>query len=981
MLWEQYIHNRFSHDKNEKLKKIALNVPALKKWSMKVSLINELMKGNLIEEENLFTALGENSKECEDFKKNPLLSKLVNQEKYFFEHRNIQEYFAATALSKLSSEKMKGFLLIKNAINKTHPSLFNTITFLLNILEDDKYSELVGWLIENEPELLFKADSNRTDRYKVKVFQHYFQSECVEKTFWINSSKTFSTKEIAEFGNCDINFEYLLGYIKNADTHFRVKISALELLGHFNVAPQKIEDLKKTLYSLLLGPENSEMIKSHLLDCIHNLRLCENDEGLLDSIFELFKDETSKQINRALLSLIEEYKNIDRFFWYIKSEYLRDRGFMERKVADDVIRGTSWVLDRLILRFNLSSNFIDLARHSFDEAADSYIDSKYIEEIIDRCCYFENLDSTFLVNLFASFREIKDYHFRETAVKDLIFKSNRISRQNLFEYLTENEDFQTYGYFLAYVTDELTIEIIIDKFFNGTIESANLDFYRNVLGNTNNRKLAEYFNDKMIDKGFDFKEQYLNQNEFEKLVAKSRKRPQENFDILFDKESLLCKIEAIFNRYGGSINPTMIRQITTDWYKENGNAGRIELSYSLLGRIVHNYKLDLNFSDIKHILEKEDILIIKEIKAQIQQLNNSNIFFEINSAHIEFLHQWCMKAKEEIDFTNIIRVVNLNSCNLLGDYYKFKAVLYFVIRFSIEVPQEFLLNSIEFIDINKTVAQDGILSQLLPKIKSQEDINKTIIRNLLNGNIYSLSLNSHIQYALDHKLHESFKKIGEYLMDKNYSFNIERVLKQYIELTNNFELLINLCDDIRSHKCWTSLKLMMELKIQSDFCLQKALLYLDDSSDDENYYFSSALAVLFELNSLHALHYLISFINSGKLPNLQRTSYTSFNIIDNYKTLDKLYDSIYNKNEDKFELSGIKNFMAVYVSNLSEDTAKYLLVQEELASIKSNLEKSSNKELYYINQLIDDSKKGYLISQSKTFSFNEALSKVEQIIN
>ncbi|OUL60511.1 NACHT domain-containing NTPase, partial [Flavobacterium sp. AJR] len=959
VLWEQYIQNRFTHDKNEKLKKITLNIPGLKKWSMKISLISELMKNNIIEEEDLYIALGENTTEYEDFKKNPLLNKLINQEKYFFEHRNIQEYFAATALSKLSSEKIKGFLLIENGINKTHPSLFNTITFLINIVDNDKYTELVSWLIEHEPELLFKADSNRTDRYKVKVFQHYFQSECVDKTYWINSSKTFNTKEIAEFGNCEINFDYLLTFINSVDAHFRVKVSALELLSHFSVSPDRKEDLKKTLYNLLQNSENSEMIKSHILDCIHDLKLCMNDENLLDDIFYLFKNETSKQINRALLSLIEEYQNIDRFFWYIKSEFLRDQGITEREIKDEVIRGTSWVLERIILRFTVSAHFIDLAKYYFDESRENYIDSKYIEEIIERCCYFENLDSNYLVNLFVSFQEIENYYFRETTIKDLILKSNRNSKQNLFEYLTENVDFKIFGYFMASVTDEETIEIVINKFANGIIESSNLDFYRNVLGNTKDRNLAEYFNNEMIERGFEFVEVYLSQNEFDNLKEKFRKRPQEDFDVLFDKELLLSKIQFIFNRYSGSISPTIIRQITTDWYKENGHASRIEISYSLLSRIVHNMQMNLKYTDIERIFIEEDIFIIKEIKAQIQQLNNSNTFFEINISHKRFIYQWCLKAKDEIDFTNIIRIVNFNSLNLLDDYYKLKAILYFVIKFNFNFSEQFLLNSIEFIDINKTVAQDGDLNQLLSRIKSEEAINKRIIENLHNGDLYSLSLNSHIQYALNNNLTESYIKIGEYLVNKNYNYNIEKVLIQYIQLTNDLPLLKNLCDDFNSHKCWTSLKLMMDLKVESDFCLQKALQYLSNAKDDKNYYFSSALSILFELNSINAINYLFLFLDLENVPSLRENSYTSYSAIDNYKSLHKLYEKIYMKNEDKFGLSNMKNFMSTYISNLSANKVNFFLIQEELSLIKSNLKNLSiDSELFYINRLIDDSRKG-----------------------
>ncbi|MFH6948219.1 NACHT domain-containing protein [Flavobacterium sp. FlaQc-51] len=982
VLWEQYINNRFTHDKNDKLKKIALNVPALKKWSMKVSLINELMKSNIIEEEDLYAALGESTKEYEEFTKNPLINKLINEEKFFFEHRNLQEYFAATALSKLSSEKIKRFLYIENGVNKTHPSLFNTITFLINILDKEKYEELVSWLMEDEPELLFKADSDRTQRYKVKVFQDYFHSECVEKTFWINTSRTFTTKEIAEFGNCETNFDHLLVFINDPEAHFRVKVSALELLSHFSVPKNKRESLKKNFYDLLQNSQNSEIVKTHILDCIHDLKLCENDENFLDDIFEIFRNETSKQINRALLSLLEEYQNIDRFFWYIKAEFLRDHGFAERKVADDVMRGTSWALDRLVLRFNEPANFIDLSRYCFDEGGDNYIDSKYIEEIIDRCSYFENLDYNFLVDLFRSFQEIKEYYFRETAIKDLILKSSSISKQNLFEYLTENSNFKIFGYFLASVTDKETIGIVIKKFAHGTIDRAELDSYRNVLGNTQDRKLAEYFNTIMIEKGFEFESIYPNEIEFENLNAKFKKRPQEDFDVLFDKELLLSKIKSIFNRYGDSIEPNMTRKITTDWYNENGRLGRIEIPHSILSRIIHKNKAALKYSDIERIFFEDEILIIKEIKAQIQQLYNSNVYFEISTKQLGTIFNWCLKAKDEIDFTKIVKLIDHNSLNLLEDYEKLKATLYFAIKFKFDFPEDFLLNSVEYIDINRTTGQEGTLNQLLTRISNKEAVTTRILQNLENGNLYSLTVNSHIQYALDHKVQKAFYKIREYLLNKNHNYNIEKFLRQYIELTNDIELLKTLCNDLNSHRCWTSLKLMMELNTEPDFCLEKANLYLSKKIYDTNYFFYSALSILFELNSVQALNYLIDFLDLEDAPSLNQHSYKNYNVINDYGDLHLLYEKIYVGDQSKFRLSDTKNFMTTYVANLSKDNTGYVLVQNELSLIKSKIKNcSTNNDAYYVNHLIEESKKGFINSQSKTFNFNEALAKVDKIIN
>lgn len=979
-MWETYINNRFSHDKDEKLNKISLNVPALKKWSKKISLINELMKSNIIDENNLYTSINEDTKEFEGFKKNPLINKLVNQEEYFFEHRNIQEYFAALALSNLSFSTIKEFILIEKGINKTHPSLFNTLTFLINIIDSNKYDELVKWLIDNEPELLFKADSNRIESFRVRVFQHYFQSECIEKKFWISSNRTFSVKEIAEFGNCETNFDYLVYLINEIKPHFRVIISALDLLSHFTIPANKKEKLKDDFFILLQNSQNSEMVKFHILDCICDQKLCEDNE-YLNKIFELFKNETSKEINIALLSLIEDYENIDDFFWYIQPEFLRDRRIVERAVKDEVMRGTSLKLEKIIIKLKEPANFIDLAKYYFDETQNNYSDDRFTEEIIQRCLYFENLDETFLVMLLSSFDEETKYYLKEDALKKLILKSRKSSKIKAFECLISKYTYNYVGYFLASITDEQTIDLVIDNFVNGSIESANLDFYRNVIANHGNRKLAEQFNNSMIEKGFVFNQRFFNLQEFEELKTIYSNKPQEDFDLLFDKRNLLLKIKEIFDEYGTHIDSTLIRNIDKEWYEKNGHHKRINFANSLLKKFIYEKKITVEFKDIEQILENEQI-IITEIKSQIQTLNNSNNNFTISKEQEAFIYSWYRKASNEIRFDKVIGYITINNFNILQDYNKLKTILFFLNKFNFDQSQEFLIDSIEFFDVNISSEENNNLELLKSKMNNNDLFNKRIIENLNNKKLFSFILDKHIQYALDNNLTKTFPKIREYFLMEEYGGNIDKKLEQYISLTNDIELLKELCIEIKSHNCWTSLKLLMNSKIEKNFCEEKAVQYLNLEIDDEkNYYYSSALAILFELNSSQALKYVFSFLDLDKSPSLNQSSYTNYDIIEDYSFLNKLFNKIYAGDRDAIGFSGLGDFMTTYVSNLSKKKESYILTQTELKNIKNRYEKLNNdNELFYVNQLIDNSKKSYINSQSKALNFNEALLKVEEII-
>ncbi|WP_309640935.1 hypothetical protein [Flavobacterium sp.] len=976
-LWETYINTRLTHDKNDKLKKVELNTPLIKKFSKKISLINELMKSNIITEDNLFCSIKDNTSDFNEFKKNPLIDKKPGLENYFFEHRNIQEYFAAELISSLDFEEIKKFILI-DGTDKTHPSLFNTVTFLINILSDAKYDSLVQWFIDNQPELLFKADKNRISNFRVKVFQGYFQSECIEKTYWINNSKVSSVKEIAEFGNCEENFDYLNTIINDNTSHFRVRISALDLLGHFTIPTSKKEKLKNDLFGLLKS--TTEDIKSHILDFIYDQKLCESDNKYLEKIFELFKKETSKQINKALLSLIEKHEPIDDFFWYVKDEFLRDKKIIPRDIVDDVMRGNSWTLEQIIIRFKSSAHFIEFAKYYFDENTNNFSDNKFAEEIIEKCLHFDNSEEGFLVDLLSSFEDKTKYHLRENYLRTLILKSKPESQIAAFQYLIKNFTSNNVGYFLASITNEKTIDIVIENFKDGSIESKDLDFYRNVIANHGNRELAGKFNNTMIEAGFTFNHQFLFEKEFAVVKAKSDNKAQENFDLLFNKRKLLSKIKKIFDENGELIDEKKIRTIDMKWYDNNGHGSTIDMSYTVLSRIIYDIKDSLDYNEVKKIL-KNPLVIISKIKSQVEGLKNSGDRFVVRENQKEFIQLWCTKVSQKIRFDKIMQSKG-NHFVILEDYEKLKLVLFFMHKLNFELSQEFYLNSMEFFDVEKSSDEDKNFQKLSKRISDKKQFDERIIYNLLNRDLTYITLSKHIQYALDNNLVATFDKIRQYLFSASHSFNIDKKLEQLYQLTNDIYLLKDCCVDAKSHHCWSALKIMMDFKLEPEFCIKKAIEFLEAEIDPEkNYYYSNALAILFELNSLNALKYLFSFLNQKSIPSLKENSYTHYNTIADYNILEKLFKIIYLEDRGHIGFSGLSSFLTTYVSNLSKSTEGYKKTFAKLIEIKAKLETAkSDTGIFYINKLIDDATDGYVNSKSKALNFREALSKVEQIL-
>lgn len=980
-LWEQYISGRLSHDKQEKLRKTPIVIQFLKKWSSKVALVNELMKSNTITVDQLYTLIRENTTEFEAFKKNPLLNQKANEDNYFFEHRNIQEYFAAQLISKLTSDDIIKFICIEQDTNKTHPYLFNTITFLLNILEKDKSTDIIGWLSTYEPQLLFKADSSRIHDFRETVFREYFESEIITKAYWITTNRTFTVREIAEFGNCDKNFEFLMDFVKDTDSHFRLSISALELLNHFSIPIGALEKLKEDFMHLLSSEEVSQQIKPHILDCICHHKICVEDPGYLNDIFELFKQETNKEINRSLLLLLQQHEKPDDFFWYIEAEFLRQIGVDLRVVKDNRNEIVSWIIELLIIRLQNADQFINIAKYYFDDSKNINSTNSFAEELLKRCLDFQKLDDKFLVKLMSSFMSQQIIHYREELIVKLLAKSSTKSQLLAFEYIIEHSGFRSIERVLAMTSDWDNIDFVMEKYRTGSLDRTRIEVYKNAIEIYGDRKLAGYFYDTMVVEEFVFSEPFLDEPAYEELKAEPVRKTQENFDLLFDREKLFSNIQRIFEDFGATINSDNYFDIEEKWYHDNDYHKKIGTAYVLLRTATYNDEKDLIFEDMEGIFQR-NLYVFEEIKSQIDAIGTANSKVNISPEQKEYLKNWVLTAAQEIRFDHIVRYINSSNYRPLDDYKKLGLILYFATAFDVELSEDFLLKSIEFFEIDNYSELDNTLGTLKMKIKNEALLDAQIIKNLESEKLIFPVLDRHIQHALDRKLSKAYPIIRKYLLAGKTSYNTDRKLAQYIEITNDINLLRDLCADLRSYNCWSAVKILMESDNQHEFCEKKAVEYLElEISDDKNYHYTTALSILFELNSLKALKYVCSFLDIKKIPSLNQTSYTHYNAVQDYNVLEKLFQEIYMRDGDEIGFSGLGNFLYVYVTNLSKEKAQYENTIGVLKSMRDTFQTTDNKNaLFYINNLIDSSRLSFLNSLSRALSFDEALQKVEQIV-
>jgi hypothetical protein len=933
------------------------------------------MKTNSFTEENIFSIVKEDSSEYKEFLKNPLLDKEPYTETWFFEHRNIQEYFAAYVISEWSIEEIINFIRIKDT-DKTHPSLFNTITFLINLLDrySEKYHLLINWFIENQIEILFRADSDRTETFQVEVFQRYFKKECIDKKLWISTNRTFSVKEIGEFGDCDDNFEYLLTLIKNPASHFRVVISALNLLAFFKPNHKREGQLKPLFIELLASPNIGADVKSEIIRCIESLKFCATDGKYLDEIFSVFNTVSNKEINSSLLFLISDIQDADNLFWYIKDEFLREAGIVKRDDVDDVHRGNDWKLQELILKLENSAHFIDIVSFYFFENHSIELENDFAVRMLERCLFFSEKEKDFIVRLLKNINKNTKYYHQERFLINMITQSNK--QFDAAEYLIYNNNFSDVRDFISNFSNEKILSLVLNRFKSAHISSEEILFFRNNLWHSN-KEVSYVFQKLMSDNKFVFSDIIPTDLELAEQLNATLKKIQQNFDILFDKDLLLEGIENIYIE--NEIEALEIKrnqEISAKWRKENNYPSYFDNSLAILQSLFRKYRI-LTFDQVSALLNDE-VVVFKLVLDNIKGNTREKFKFVISVEQQKTIIDWCTITAEKINFDNIIELHKENSFSFKTDYLNLEIILSFQKHFEFSLSQDFLLNSLEFFEIKDFNEKENSLDFLFNKIDDKELFDQRIVDNITNKTLFSSVISRHINYALENNLREALPKIREYFLEQKSVHNLNNKLELYIKLTTDIALLKEYCSDVNDFKCWSAIKILTD-KNEKDFCINRAVAYLNqEETVGKDYFVSNAMQVLFHFKSIKALEAYLS------LPNFDfhAVNFSDYSIIEDYSILETIFFKSFKEVVDKTGFSYGSSFFTAYVSNLSKkDKISYDKTQEVLHRIKEILiDENSDTRMFNVNYLIDTSKNSYINSKSIPLSFKEALGKVENIL-
>jgi hypothetical protein len=782
VLINEFVNSRLEEDKESKFKndvnfdkdkiisytqKIAFSLEAMQKPHF---LSNEIKRITHIEET--------------DLAKNPFLEESLT-DNWSFVYKNLQEYFVASILTSLDFEQIIGFIKIDTETDKIHPTWHNVITFLLNLnIDEAKHFALVDWLMKNDAELLFNADTDRiSENIKTVVLKDFFNKTCIENTLWINDAQ-----KIAAFSDCEPNIEYLISKIKDANIHRRARMSGIKLLSYMSISPKYYMEIKNFIIDIInennYDNENYLYLKQDAIMLTESIRL-NQDTDFFNQIIYLLRDRDNREIVSSIIHSVPDKSIEDNIDYFLE--------ILEKSVGDK-----SW---KTTTRYNSITSTKENIFNLFKRINNPEILIKIYSFLVERHKNYkikENLIEEFLTYLKKFFESKNEFHqslieiISNAVINDKIryvkddllidiVKTCKIENQVFTLVLNSIIGNSDRMHFLAEITIEDYFFEILKRYNNKILNDEFVEQFRNVLSHKNRELSKKFENFIEFQTPYVFKEKWT-EKDIEQRNNYWATKDQNNFDVLFDNEKIVNQIIKIY----------------TFLEKE-------ELSYSDMDKFYH--KFYENFSLQKEVTENAKHLLYEilrdnypnEKKLSLNDLPKAvedskfNIMLDIMNSlpeekkgkkinisieQTEYIKNWCIENTEIAKkyYTNHLSI--RESWN--NDIYQlFNAIYKFQKFFKFNLDETLLLDMIWCTTVEQvidTTYMDGIVSQ--------EKINERILANLKNKKLTPTIYCNHLKYCLENNV--DYKSLNLDLKSKIYEFINGDYYYYGTELLENF---------------------------------------------------------------------------------------------------------------------------------------------------------------------------------------------------
>ncbi|MCW8310170.1 hypothetical protein K7A41_02915 [Sphingobacterium sp. InxBP1] len=656
------------------------------------------------------------------------------EDKWSFQHKNIQEYLTAEILSGTTNiNAIKDIIFVNgNGLKQVNQRILNSLSFLISneTTSDKLFNEILQELLEHDPEVLLKFESDKLrkeirDRIFLKIWNKYKAEDLS-----LYSSNKFCLQDIANFCIIDRQkIEFLLNEVTNGN-NIGLTRNALVLLINDQHTPPNKALIRTSLSKVLYDDQTCNSIKGQILGTLHACKILSkaNFEDYLNSNLDtknidireafltIIKTERISGYTQFILDSIDifETEDID-IYDSIVSYYIKDTLCTPLTVGD-----LSQFLRYLVNNPNRVDRFEDSNKIVFESyeinTLFSNIDAfaKENKEIIIlvyklmtklELVEFENSFFTFFVGFFKQL-DLNDFIFKKALKwkKTLHFSVPFLSIKNL-------QDLQNLS--KGSEQDIIALDNILK-----------MCFYQD----------EQLFNE--IKRYWPYGEHY-EIPDFEKPLTNDDikiVKDQEKQSILLDRNLFFDQASNIFKCYGSNEIKDYLDLM------KSGEIDQYMRSLALTEIGLYSRGKSLTLEEFIEIYSNDKTWDNFKIKSIINMLKERNRSSPINNNLLLFARQWCEQQIGTEDFEDFFWADE--NGNFQFNYKKIKVFeLYKILRF--EMSDE-MYRKILIYDLYPHVSSNSITQFIIENTGDMEKLKEKIIFNLQNRKFPSNILLNHL---------------------------------------------------------------------------------------------------------------------------------------------------------------------------------------------------------------------------------------------
>jgi hypothetical protein len=913
------------------------------KYLERIAFVLELMGKNFLTDDEL-EELFPNNEELTQSKYLPAFRKSTEQNKWLFEHNNLQEYIASRVLSqKPLDDIIKIIGVSAGGAKKVKPSWVNTLSFFISISDDDIANQLLNWIIANDLEVIVKFEPDRISEDRRFLLFNEIIEFYNQKEIWVYSNN-FSEKELARFCQTESALNYLLESIASEVTSRIAKLNCMNVLKHFDLRffAGYQERIKSALLNIMgeAGLTGSDIYS--VLGAFSDLKIA--DRALMDYLVDLFGQRRNQYIRAGLYKVIVNAKLVDDYIdVFIDGIDLvdltspaSDRGNVNLTSESDYLRaGFEMVskpkaIKQVMDKLSSSENRREVFLSDYQEVMEALVISS-IQAYAQEPSIYENV-----FNLLTK----ESLHHRKTLTNAFVrfFKETGTTWTALEQIWKSDAGSYSKGETMVLLADEKVVDTFVETYHPDA--EAIQQFYQLLEWYQQQSDLIPDLLERMEQKakGYAIVLERLKMKDWSEINAK---REQRSFDLLFDDQEMLKEMENIYRAVGREV-------LARSDISEYNNEMRVTIeerfpnsATAILYRLSQQDQ-KVSYGAVKSWIESGQGYADDRIDRIYGNIVNKKML-EISQKQIDFIARWCVECG--------------NDKRILWD---------FLNRFEVQLPEEVLLDFTNHISFNYDfkVSDVGSIEQLGQYVSVQK-IKERVALNLQDESLGLLEWTNNAAYALRNGMVQSHSVILNKLENsKHNEYKFRDILGFWFSKVKNVSRLKKLIVNAASYDLkWKGITLLENEGKENEFLHNLLRGIVDDieQSDDNRIYAANRLM---KLNDIYGLEYLGQFIIDHPDPAFDfRISLGNIALITDIGGLHVLMKLLVIGKRPEFQGDPFKNLEERALAGISSvgahSTENYLVVKQALELfIEQNKELLPNLNfLYYTILKIEESLK------------------------